>query len=398
MASGPGLAGGAAGVRAAITITARDASRRRVREGGQGAEVVVTVRPAGRGGGEAIVAEVTDRGDGSYVAIYQVGGAGGWGGRGCLYGPLVVQAGAALLCVARRQLAWLHCACGQPPHHLRKILLLCLLGTRPPTRPSPPRRRQVPERGNYSVHVEVEGTEVDGSPYPVFFSAADPNAAAAAEAETADYLSKYAAPAPAPGGAAPASKAPKMIGPALGSNPTLTAPTARGAAAAAAAAAVAAAAPVAGIPTITNPAAYAAAVSAAQASSVHIPAALQAHAKALAVAKGPEGFARCVVVFQFPGASLNAEALKTIMGVTGTVKDAQVRAGRRRAAAARGRGMVDQNANATPPPHAPSTPAAPHNPPPPRPRRRPARSPPSAPSGWALWSSRPPRRRAARAT
>jgi hypothetical protein len=73
MASGPGLAGGAAGVRAAVTITARDAARRRVREGGQGAEVVVVVRPArAGGGGEEIVAEVSDRGDGSYVAIYEV--------------------------------------------------------------------------------------------------------------------------------------------------------------------------------------------------------------------------------------------------------------------------------------------------------------------------------------
>jgi hypothetical protein len=30
------------------------------------------------------------------------------------------------------------------------------------------------------------------------------------------------------------------------------------------------------------------------------------------------------VVFHFPGAQINSEALKTIMGITGTVKEAQV--------------------------------------------------------------------------
>lgn len=265
MASGPGLAGGAAGVRAAVTITARDVNRRRVRDGGQGAEVMVKVLPARPGGGgEPIIAELTDRGDGSYVAIYQV-----------------------------------------------------------------------PEKGNYNVHIEVEGTEIDGSPYPVFFSAHDPNVAAAAAAETADYLAAVGAAEGAAGtdGAAVATaKAPKVIGAALGNNPapavappgTMVPP----AAAAVAAAATAATAPMSfpGFPQVSNPAAYAAAVAAAQASASRIPYTLQVLAKHLATQKGPEVFSRCVVVFHFPGAQITADALKTIMGVTGSVKDAQVHA------------------------------------------------------------------------
>ena len=65
-------------------------------------------------------------------------------------------------------------------------------------------------------------------------------------------------------------------------------------------------------------------MSAAQASSAAIPPGLQPAAKKLAVEKGTEGFSRCVVVFHFPGDSLNAEALRTMMGVIGTVKDCRV--------------------------------------------------------------------------
>jgi len=230
-------------VRAAITITARDAHRRRVREGGQGAEVVVKVAPSK--GGTDIIADVTDRGDGSYIAVYEV-----------------------------------------------------------------------PERGNYSVRVEVEGMEIDGSPYPVFFSAHDPNAAAAAAAETASYLAKFERLSGADGGAAGESgKAPKMIGSTV-APPPIYGPSE---------ASLVASLP--GMPQIADQAAYAAAVQAAQASSAAIPYTLQAQAKYLAVKKGPDVFSRCVAVYQFPGALITAEALRTIMGVTGVVKDAQVRGG-----------------------------------------------------------------------
>lgn len=70
--AGPGLAGGAAGTPAVLTITARDSNRRRITEGGN--SVSVTVFP-GQGVGNdvsPVQATVTDRNDGSYIARFTV--------------------------------------------------------------------------------------------------------------------------------------------------------------------------------------------------------------------------------------------------------------------------------------------------------------------------------------
>ncbi|KAI7837107.1 hypothetical protein COHA_009055 [Chlorella ohadii] len=100
---GPGFSGGAAGQPVKLTLTARDANGKRIREGG--AMVLVMVEPPRTPGVEeepdAIEAEVTDHGDGTYTAVYTV-----------------------------------------------------------------------PSKGNYQLHIEVDGDPVGDSPYPVFFSAA----------------------------------------------------------------------------------------------------------------------------------------------------------------------------------------------------------------------------------
>lgn len=72
LSAGPGLAGGAAGTPAVLTITARDSNRRRITEGGN--NVSVTVFP-GQGVGNdvsPVQATVTDRNDGSYIARFTV--------------------------------------------------------------------------------------------------------------------------------------------------------------------------------------------------------------------------------------------------------------------------------------------------------------------------------------
>lgn len=78
---GPGFSGGAAGQPVKLTLTARDANGKRVREGG--AHVLVMVEPQAPPPpppgapplpedeeGEPIQAEVTDHGDGTYTAVY----------------------------------------------------------------------------------------------------------------------------------------------------------------------------------------------------------------------------------------------------------------------------------------------------------------------------------------
>lgn len=79
MVSGPGLKGGAAGRESTILITARDANRRRVLEGGDEFDVSVDVRPSlGAETKYPIAAEVQDRGDGTYVARWTVPGRGNY--------------------------------------------------------------------------------------------------------------------------------------------------------------------------------------------------------------------------------------------------------------------------------------------------------------------------------
>lgn len=86
-AHGPGFSGAAAGQPVKLTITARDAAGKRVREGGAHILVMVEpVAPPGTAEGEepeAIQAQVEDHGNGTYTAVYtvpskgnyQVGGA-----------------------------------------------------------------------------------------------------------------------------------------------------------------------------------------------------------------------------------------------------------------------------------------------------------------------------------
>lgn len=74
---GPGFGGGAAGQVVKLTLTARDAAGKRIREGG--AHVLVLVEPPAGGAASAsddepepIQAEVQDHGDGTYSATYAV--------------------------------------------------------------------------------------------------------------------------------------------------------------------------------------------------------------------------------------------------------------------------------------------------------------------------------------
>ena len=71
---GPGFSGGAAAAPVKLTLTARDANGKRIREGG--AHVLVMVEPPRVPGAEEepepIQAEVTDHGDGTYTAVYAV--------------------------------------------------------------------------------------------------------------------------------------------------------------------------------------------------------------------------------------------------------------------------------------------------------------------------------------
>lgn len=72
MVAGPGLAGGAAGTPAVLTITARDSNRRRVTEGGNNVSVTVFPGQGVANDVSPVDATVTDRGDGLYVARFTV--------------------------------------------------------------------------------------------------------------------------------------------------------------------------------------------------------------------------------------------------------------------------------------------------------------------------------------
>jgi hypothetical protein len=267
-----------AGTPAIVTVTARDSNRRRITEGGD--EVSVIVHP-GLGCGkdaEPVTADITDRGDGSYVAKFTV-----------------------------------------------------------------------PCKGNWKIRVEVEGIEVDGSPFPVFFGA--PGSLDVKEAEKA---AEEAVAAAAPGGAAAAgtvaldaaggasggpAAAPKVLSSAFGSAPyatpaSIAAASAGNPLAAAAAAAAAFSMPNAagglglgGVPPpnpMTAAMASAAAAAAAGATFVNPLAANPLHQQLalqlLAAKLSPDVHTRCVVVTQFPP-GLDAAALRTLMAVTGTVVD-----------------------------------------------------------------------------
>ncbi|KAI3434787.1 hypothetical protein D9Q98_002845 [Chlorella vulgaris] len=101
-AHGPAFSGAAACQPVKMTITARDSSGKRIREGG--AHILVMVEPTAAPGAaeepEPIQAEVSDHGDGTYTATYSV-----------------------------------------------------------------------PTKGNYQLHIEVNGDPLGESPYPIFFSA-----------------------------------------------------------------------------------------------------------------------------------------------------------------------------------------------------------------------------------
>lgn len=258
--AGPGLAGGAAGTPTILTITARDADRRRITEGGDDVEIVVTPGTGCDKEAEALRADVTDRGDGSYVA-----------------------------------------------------------------------RFTVPCKGNWKIVVRVEGIEVDGSPYPVYFG--PPGSLDTAEAEKAAEEA-LAAAAAAPGAVA---GAPKVVGSLPGSNPmasavSIAAASAGNPLAAAAAAAAAFSAtqqqPVAGTTnSITAAMASAAAAAAAGATFINPLSANPLHQQLvthLLAAKGVvDAHNRCVVVTKFPP-GLDSAAIKTLMAVAGQVADVQL--------------------------------------------------------------------------
>lgn len=266
MVAGPGLAGGAAGTPAILTITARDSDRRRITEGGDDVEVIVSPGMGCAKDAEPLRADITDRGDGSYVA-----------------------------------------------------------------------RFTVPCKGNWKVEVRVEGIEVDGSPYPVYFG--PPGSLDAVEAEKAAAEALAAAAVPGAAAAATAG-APKLASGAPGSNSMAT-PAAIAAAAAgnplAAAAAAAAAFSTMPQPTAAGSAAPANSLTAAMASAAAAAAAGATFVNPLSAnplhqqlvthllaAKGvPDAHTRCVVVSRFPP-GLDTTAIKSLMGVAGQVTDVQV--------------------------------------------------------------------------
>lgn len=141
-AHGPGFSGAAAGAPVSLTITCRDATGKRVREGGAFILVMVepTVPPGTAAGEEPepIQAEVKDHGNGTYTASYEV-----------------------------------------------------------------------PSKGNYQLHIEVNGEPLGGSPFPLFFSAPAPQPApqpaapvpSAAQHPTADVGAQQAAATTALAGA-----------------------------------------------------------------------------------------------------------------------------------------------------------------------------------------------------
>lgn len=90
-AHGPGFSGAAAGAPVSLTITCRDATGKRVREGGAFILVMVepTVPPGTASGEEPepIQAEVKDHGNGTYTASYEVPSKGNYQvGKGGPYG------------------------------------------------------------------------------------------------------------------------------------------------------------------------------------------------------------------------------------------------------------------------------------------------------------------------
>lgn len=272
MVAGPGLAGGAAGTPAVLTITSRDSNRRRITEGGDDVEVVVIPGMGCASDAETLRADISDRGDGSYVA-----------------------------------------------------------------------RFTVPCKGNWRIEVRVEGIQVDGSPFPVYFG--PPGSLDAVEAEKAAEEALAAAAAggqaslaAAVAGAADPSAtaaAPKVIGSSGLANPAAIAAAAAGnplaAAAAAAAAFSAMPASAPGVPgpvnSLTAAMASAAAAAAAGATFVNPLAANPAQQQLVTHLLANKGVAdahtRCVVVTKFPP-GLDSTAIKALMAVAGSVVDVQL--------------------------------------------------------------------------
>jgi hypothetical protein len=207
----------------------------------------------------------------------------------------------------------------------------------------------VPVKGNWKIRVEVEGIEVDGSPFPVFFGA--PGSLDAKEAEkAAEEAVAAAAAAPGTGAAgapaldsataaaAAAAAAPKMISSALGNAPFATPASIAAAAAGNPLAAAAAAAAAFSMPNAAglglgavappNPmaAAMASAAAAAAAGATFVnplaanPLHQQLALQLLSAKLLPDAHTRCVVVTHFPP-GLDATALRALMGVAGSVVD-----------------------------------------------------------------------------
>lgn len=171
---GPGFSGGAAGQPVKLTLTARDTNGKRIREGG--AHVLVMVEPPRAPGAQeepdAIEAEVTDHGDGTYTVVYTVPAKGNYQVcPACLAGGATVMP--AMRCSACT--SWgAHNA--RHSRHCKPCCRRALHGAelRPSLAPlahaaADPRPLLPPP---LQLHIEVDGEPVGDSPYPVFFSAA----------------------------------------------------------------------------------------------------------------------------------------------------------------------------------------------------------------------------------
>lgn len=209
-AHGPGFSGAAAGAPVSLTITCRDATGKRVREGGAFILVMVepTAAPSAAGGEEPepIQAEVKDHGNGTYTASYEVPTKGNYQVRAARLGNLVrvgpVHRGAGcsrqvspqgLGAVARARCPGL---AAPGSSRANRQLVSCrregssrvvsrLRGCMQPTAAA-----LHPPCPSLQLHIEVNGEPLGGSPFPVFFSAPVPQPAAAPAA-------------PAPGAAQP---------------------------------------------------------------------------------------------------------------------------------------------------------------------------------------------------
>lgn len=130
LAHGPGFHGGAAGAQLKLTVVAKDAAGKRIKEGG--AQVSVGLEPAG--GGERTEAKVTDHGNGNYTAVYSVPTKGNYKAR--------QMGGAGLACAAPRR--------GVQGPAARSILCIrpaCLIPCPPPSSPAALYQHQWPVHG-----------------------------------------------------------------------------------------------------------------------------------------------------------------------------------------------------------------------------------------------------------